>query len=223
MSATTTKIAFYGGSFDPFHNGHLAIANKLTELFELDEFVFIPAFHAPHKKDKKPTSAFHRFAMLCLATNHEAKIRVSKMELEAPEKPYSFETMTKLKNELTDADIFFVIGADSWEEITTWREWETVLTLTNVVVVTRPGYEIGFSQVTSEIRTRIVDLRNSGQWSMVSGQQENKEQRIYITDTVQLDISSTDIRKKVREDINDWRELVPEEVAKYVDKYKLYI
>ena len=216
MSATTTKIAFYGGSFDPFHIGHLAIANKLTELFKLDEFVFIPAFHAPHKKDKKPTSAFHRFAMLCLATNNEAKIRVSKMELDAPEKPYTFETLTKLKNELTSAEIFFVIGADSWEEITTWREWETVLTLTNVVVVTRPGYEIGFSHVTDEIRTRIVDLRESSY-------QENKGQWIYITDAVQIEVSSTDIRKKVREDISNWRELVPEEVAKYVKKYDLYI
>jgi cytidyltransferase-like protein len=50
------RIAFYGGSFDPPHNGHLTIARKLTELFALDEFVFVPAFHAPHKKDKKPTS-----------------------------------------------------------------------------------------------------------------------------------------------------------------------
>jgi len=164
------KIAFYGGSFDPFHNGHLTIAKKLTEIFQLNEFVFVPAFHAPHKKDKKPTSAFHRFAMLCLATNDEAKIKVSKMEIDAPEKPYTFETLTKLKNELIDAEIFFVLGADSWEEITTWREWETVLTLTNVIVVTRPGYEIGFSHVTEEIRKRIVDLRGSSQ-------QENKGQR----------------------------------------------
>ena len=79
------KIAFYGGSFDPLHTGHVQIAHQLTEVFELDEFVFIPAFHAPHKKDKKPTSAFHRYAMLCLATNDETKIKVSKMELDLPE------------------------------------------------------------------------------------------------------------------------------------------
>ena len=113
------KIAFYGGSFDPFHNGHLTIANKLTDLFELNEFVFVPAFHAPHKKVKKPTSAFHRYAMLCLATNDEPKIEVSKIELEAPEKPYTFETLTKLKNELTETEIFFVIGEDSCQDFTT--------------------------------------------------------------------------------------------------------
>ncbi|MDM7923170.1 MAG: adenylyltransferase/cytidyltransferase family protein, partial [Pyrinomonadaceae bacterium] len=61
---TRKRIAFYGGSFDPVHLGHLAIADQLIGMFELDEFVFIPAFHAPHKPDLKPTSAIHRYAML---------------------------------------------------------------------------------------------------------------------------------------------------------------
>ena len=229
------KIAFYGGSFDPFHNGHSAIAEKLTEIFKLDEFVFVPAFHAPHKKDKKPTSAFHRYAMLCLATNDSQQIQVSKMELEAPEKPFTFETLTKLKNELTDAEIFFVMGADSWEEITTWREWETVLTLTNVIVVTRPDYEIGFSHVTEEIQTRIVDMRKDFDAKTPRCKDARKDKtsrdsrftihdsRIYITDAVQMDVSSTEIRQKVRENNDDWRELVPQQVAKYVEKYELYI
>ena len=223
------KIAFYGGSFDPFHNGHLTIARKLTDLFELDEFVFVPAFHAPHKKDKKPTSALHRYAMLCVATNEESKLRVSKMELEAPEKPYTFETLTRLKSELPNTEIFFVMGADSWEEIATWREWEKVLTLTNVVVVTRPGYEIGFSHVTDEIRERIVDLRSSGRRSVVGGQQETKGQRtndkgqkIFITDAVQINVSATEIRRKIRAQESDWRKLVPKEVAKYAEKYEIY-
>ena len=121
---TMKRIAFYGGSFDPPHNGHLTIARKLTEIFELNEFIFVPAFHAPHKKDKNPTSPFHRFAMLALATANESKIKVSKIELEFPEKPYTFETLTRLKNELKDTRIFFVMGADSWQDITTWREWK---------------------------------------------------------------------------------------------------
>jgi nicotinate-nucleotide adenylyltransferase len=235
------KIAFYGGSFDPVHCGHLTIAQKLTEFFELDEFVFVPAFHAPHKKDKKPTSAFHRFAMLALATNNETKIKVSKMEIEAPERPYTVETLTRLKNELPDAQIFFVMGADSWQDITTWREWERVLTLVDIIVVTRPDYEIGFSHVTAAIRERIVDLRNSGQRSAVSGQPEDlritnyelrelktevrspkTENRIFITDAVQIDVSATTIRQKIRENVGEWRDFVPEEVVKYVEKYKLY-
>jgi nicotinate-nucleotide adenylyltransferase len=216
------QIAFYGGSFDPLHNGHLTIARKLTEMFNLDDFVFIPAFHAPHKKDKKPTSAFHRFAMLALATASEPKIKISTVELDVPERPFTFETQTKLKNELPDADIFFVIGADSWMEIDTWREWEKVLTLTNIIVVTRPGYEIGFSHVTEEIRNRIVDLREMVQQKNFDSQSASQNSRIYITDAVNLDVSATEIRRKIRQKEDNWHEFVPDEVAKYIKKYDIY-
>ncbi len=216
------KIAFYGGSFDPLHNGHLTIAVKLSELFELDEFVFVPAFHAPHKKDKNPTLAFHRYAMLALATNDEPNIIISRIELDAPEKPYTYETLSRLKTELPDAQIFFVMGADSWTEITTWREWETVLTLTNIIVVTRPDYEIGFSHITSDIRERIIDLRNDTYQENKGQTTKDKGQRIYITDAVQLDISATEIRREIKENNPDWRKQVPVEVAKYIKKYDLY-
>jgi nicotinate-nucleotide adenylyltransferase len=212
----TRRIAFYGGSFDPPHNGHLMIARKLTEIFALDEFVFIPAFHAPHKRDRKPTSAFQRFAMLALATANDAKLKISTVELDAPEKPYTVETQAKLINKMPDAEIYFVIGADSWVEITTWREWERVLTQTNIVVVTRPDYEIEFSHITEEIRARIADLRESREI-------EAKDQTIYITDAVQIDVSATEIRRKIRVGEKDWRKLVPDEVAKYIEKYELYI
>ena len=210
------KIAFYGGSFDPIHNGHLRIAQELVTLFELDEFVFVPAFHAPHKKDKKPTSAFHRYAMLCLASKDKAKIKVSKMELELPEKPYSIETLSKLKSELPQTKIFFVMGADSWQEITTWREWEKVLTIVNIIVVTRPPIEIGFSHVTKEIQSKIIDLRGKIKFEQVD------EDRIYITDAVSLDVSSTEIRNNIRENKDEWKVDVPNEAANYIEKYKIY-
>ena len=226
------RIAFYGGSFDPLHNGHLTIARKLIRLFKLDEVVFVPAFHAPHKKDKNPTSAFHRYAMLCLATNGLPNIKVSKLELDAPTKPYTVETLLRLKDELTDTQIFFVMGADSWAEITTWREWEKVLTLVNIIVVTRPAYPIGFTHVTREIRERIFDLRGKVQDSRFKIQSLKPEtlnlelgtekEQIYITDIVNLDISATEIRRKMREKEYDWRELVPNEVAKYIEKYDIY-
>lgn len=211
------RIAFYGGSFDPPHCGHLTIARKLGEQFKLDEFVFVPAFHAPHKRDKNPTSAFHRYAMLALATNEQAEISISKLELEAPERPYTFETLERLKNELPSADIFFVMGADSWVDITTWREWEKVLTSVNIVVITRPDYEIGFSHVTAEIRRRIVDLRGGKEVDSIAG-----DLKIYISDAVNIDVSATEIRQKIRADENDWRELTSGEVARYIEKYKLY-
>jgi nicotinate-nucleotide adenylyltransferase len=222
------RIAFYGGSFDPPHNGHLTIARKLSELFELDEFIFIPAFHAPHKKGKSPTLAFHRYAMLVLATRDEAQSKVSTIELEVPARPYTVETLSKLKKELSDTEIFFVMGADSWAEIDTWREWETVLTLTNVIVVARPDYEINFSHVSEKIKKRIVDLRGNYELREVedkttdNAQLTTHDSQIYITDAVNLDISSTDIRQKIQDNDRQWHKLVPEEVAKYIEKYDIY-
>ncbi len=212
------RIAFYGGSFDPVHRGHLAIAEKLTKIFELDEFVFVPAFHAPHKSRRQPTSAYQRFAMLCLATAEQKKLKVSTMELEVPEKPYTVETLTKLKSDLPDDQIFFVMGADSWEEINTWREWEKVLTIVNIIVVTRPNYEIGFSHVTDEIREMMIDLRNDKNEPRIT----NHESRIYITDAVQMDISATRIREMIRADDKNWKESVRVEVVEHIEKYGLY-
>ena len=216
------RKAFYGGSFDPLHNGHLLIAQKLTELFALDEFVFVPAFHAPHKKTKQPTSAFHRFAMISSAVGSEPKIKISTVELDAPEKPFTFETQAKLISELTETEIFFVIGADSWQEINTWREWEKVLTLTNIIVVTRPDFEIGFSHVTEKVAEKIVDLRRADQEAQNNFRFAIGDSRIYITDAVFLDTSATEIRRKIRAGENNWRELVPNEVAKHIEKYELY-
>lgn len=212
------RIAFYGGSFDPVHLGHLTIARELTVRFSLSEFVFVPAFHAPHKLDRKPTSAFHRFAMLCLATNADPNIKVSPMELELPEKPYTVETLARVKAELDDLQIFFVMGADSWQDIPTWHEWEKVLQMTNHIVVTRPGYDIDFSHVTNAVRERIVDLRGQVPPYPLS----DSGLRIYITDAVNIQVSASRVRQSILEDTAHWREELPDEVAKYIEKYQIY-
>ncbi len=108
------------------------------------------------------------------------------------------------------------MGADSWDEITTWREWEKVLTIVNIIVVTRPGYEIEFSRVGDVIRERIVDRRGRMQFDLI------REDKIYITDAVKLDVSATEIRESVRQNKIDWRERVPESVARYIEKYGIY-
>ena len=215
------RIAFYGGSFDPVHRGHLKIASELTKIFELNEFFFVPAFHAPHKARLKPTSAYHRFAMLVLATRNDEKLLVSKIELEAPEKPYTIETLTEIKAELSDDEIFFVMGADSWEEITTWKDWERVLNIVNIIVVTRPSYQIGFSHVTDEIREKIIDLRNELDPSSIATNSTGTN-RIFISDAVQLDISSSEIRRDIRTGDLNWEDMVSKNTAKYIEKYDLY-
>jgi len=213
------RIAFYGGTFDPVHCGHITVAKRLLLLFRLDEFVFLPAFHAPHKADVKPTSAYHRFAMLALATSGEPQISISTLELDRAEKRYTVDTLPEIIQRQPDADILFVMGADSWVDILTWREWEKVLLMTNHIVVTRPGFEISTDHVSDAVRERIVDLRNSRNTVKL----DEPGQQIYITDAVKVDVSATAIREDVREDERlDNQDDVPEEVAKYIEKYELY-
>ena len=212
------RVAYYGGSFDPVHRGHLAIGQTLLTQFELDRLVFIPAFHAPHKLRKDSTSAYDRFAMLCLVTQNEPRMFVSKMEIEMPGRPYSVETLERLSVEHPDDEIFFVMGADSWMDIATWREWEKVLSLSNHIVVTRPGIEIGFTHVTDDVRARIVDLRETA--GTRPGPHASRS--IYVTDSVNLDISATLIRHRIRENDPSWHKDVPAEVANYVEKYQIY-
>lgn len=213
-----TRIAFYGGSFDPVHRGHLAVAERLIELFELDEFVFVPAFHAPHKKRLAPTPALDRYAMLAIATNNEPNISVSKIEIDVPHRPYTVETLARLNELIPDARIFFVMGADSWADIRTWREWEKVLSQSDHIVVTRPGYDVNADHLTAEIGERVVDLRGMSEVTIA----ENGARKIYFTDSVNINVSASEIRKKIRDKREDWRDDVTPEVAKYIEKYQIY-
>jgi nicotinate-nucleotide adenylyltransferase len=217
------RIAFFGGSFDPVHNAHLRIAQKLPELFVLDEFNFVPAFHAPHKPDQEPLSAYHRFAMLALATEEEPLARVSTLELDRPEKPYTIETVERLLDIFgADTRLFFVIGADSWRDITAWREWEKLLLIANFIVVERPGIGIDFSHVTPEIKEKVADLRGKSELEIIVNAADITKEKIYFTDAVKLDISATEIRNKIRENSHDWQADVPPEVVKYIEKYQIY-
>lgn len=218
MKAISRNLAFFGGTFDPVHCGHLYNARKITELFDLDLFYFLPAFHAPHKSDSIPTSAYHRFAMLCLATANEPKIAVSTLEIEHGKSRYSFDTLHELKERFPTDRVFFVMGADSWKDIRTWHRWEEVLLLTDHIIVSRPGYEIDAAHVTDRVRARIVDLRGRRQATSIG-----PDTGIFMTDAVQFDISATEIRRDVQQDeVLDRPDDVPPEVAKYIEKYELY-
>jgi nicotinate-nucleotide adenylyltransferase len=221
-----SRIALYGGTFDPVHDGHLAVARELLKLFSLDEVLFIPAHVAPHKRNVPPVSPYHRHAMLALATQDETRFRISTIELDEPRKPYTIETILRLRDAL-GGQLLFVMGADSWEEITTWREWERVLAMVATAVVTRPGYELHTEHVTDAVRERIVDLRR-GELSEedVRAAEMSGEPRIYFTDAVKLDISSSNIRRAVRaagaDEKLDEVIQVPQPVAEYINKYRLY-
>ncbi|MBV9208986.1 MAG: nicotinate-nucleotide adenylyltransferase [Acidobacteria bacterium] len=217
------RIALYGGTFDPVHAGHLSVARKLLKLFALDQVLFIPAHVAPHKRNSAVTPPLHRYAMLALATQSEAALRISSIELDAPERPYTVETLARLQAEADEtAQFFFVMGADSWAEVTTWREWERLLTMTSHIVVTRPGYELAMSHVTEGLRERISDVRGLEPEELARRVDAESGEKIYVTDAVFVDISATQIRQSIREGNQVWLSHVPEAVADYIEKYRLY-
>jgi nicotinate-nucleotide adenylyltransferase len=218
------RIALYGGTFDPVHTGHIAVADGLSKLFALAQVLFIPASVAPHKRVRDVTPALHRYAMLALATQDEDTFRISTVELDAPERPFTFETLTLMRERMgSDTQLFFVMGADSWMEITTWREWERVLALANHIVITRPGYEVGAEHVTPDTRKRIVDLRCMDKEQAAQEIDESDGAKIYVTDAVNIDISATGVRQAVRDGRDsDWTRCVQPSVANYIRKYGLY-
>jgi len=214
------RVAFFGGTFDPVHTGHLQIARTLVSFFELDLFYFLPAFHAPHKPDRPTTSPYHRFAMLSVATREDRRILVSTHELDRSEPRYTIDTLTELKRAFSTTTRFFVIGGDSWLDIRTWRRWEELLLADNFIVVARPGFDLTADHVTSEIRARIRDIR--GETIGRRREWECTEQSIYFTDSVNFDTSSTELREDLSDGRLDRTADVPAEVAKYIEKYELY-
>ena len=193
------RIALYGGTFDPVHLGHLEVARRISRLFEIEKVVFIPAQIAPHKIGRPVTEPIHRYAMLALATQDDPRLVISTFELDAPDRRYTVDTVAEFQRRLGEAtELFFIMGADSWSEITTWREWERLLTMTNHIVVTRPGYEVPPAPA-------------------------GLSERIFFTDAVMKDISATNIRRLASEGRHgELAGLVPQPVANYIKKYEIY-
>jgi len=207
------RIALYGGTFDPVHVGHLEVARKVSQLFEIEKVLFVPAQMAPHKVGRPVTEPIHRYAMLALATQDDPELVISTFELDAPDRRYTVDTIEHFQREL-DAELFFIMGADSWSEIAAWREWERLLTMTNHIVVTRPGYEPATTHV-GALRERVVDLRSDSMPREAKG--------IFFTDVVMNDVSATNIRRLASE--GRTKELVkflPGPVLDYIQKYGIY-
>ena len=135
------KLAIFGGTFDPVHLGHLALAREAAERFHLERILFVPAAHPPHKSGVTHASYAHRVKMLELACAGDPRFEVSRLE-EDTERSYSIDTIEKVRAALAPGDeLYFLIGADAFAEICTWRRWRDVARLVHFLVVSRPGHE----------------------------------------------------------------------------------
>jgi len=214
---TLKRVAIYGGTFDPVHNCHIEVARAVLKLFELDGLFFVPAWAPPHKRNLKLTPAFHRFGMLALATQADQRLLISTVELDSPDRPYAVDTITRMLK--PDQQLYFLIGADSWNEITTWFEWQKLLTLCDLIVVTRPGYEIA----TAPVGANLVDLRGKDAIGVRREFEADAPPRVFITDVVNVDVSATTTRSLARAgDLEGLKTMMPAAVADYIEKHRLY-
>lgn len=214
------RIGVYGGTFDPIHNGHLKVAEAILKAFALDRMLFVVSAIPPHKRKQAIGSPFHRLAMVALATAHSPQMFASTVELESPSQPYTIETLERLRMELQPVRLFFVMGADSFKDVTSWYEYERILSEYDVIVATRPGYrndENIAANLAPQLQARVVDLRGG----LYPLDEDLESARIYLTDYVEVDVSATGIREAVAEgrSIGD---LVPPPVASHIEKYGLY-
>lgn len=209
------RLGILGGTFDPIHYGHLDAAHAALRALQLDQVLLIPAHDPPHRPMDPRASAFHRFALVALAIDGQPWLRASDHELLRSGPSYTTDTLRALHAEgLPASQLFFILGADAFAEIATWRAYPAVLDAANFVVIARPGTTLRDAAAkTPALADRIV---SPGAAAAVSG-----HTAIFLVEARTRDVSSTQIRARLaaRDTIDD---LVPAAVARHILAHHLY-
>ena len=212
---TARTIGVLGGTFDPIHFGHLDAAEAARTALDLDEIRLLPLHDPPHRSASPMANAFHRFALVALAIEDRPAYRVSEMELVRPGHSYTADSLRAMHAEgWTPSQIFFILGADAFAEISSWREFPAVLDGAHFIVIARPGTSLEAAIArTPELRRRF----HRPEETIPS----DGNTRIILVEARTRDISSTTIRARVmaRESIAD---LVPAAVARHIVVHHLY-
>ncbi|MBM4271944.1 MAG: nicotinate-nucleotide adenylyltransferase [Deltaproteobacteria bacterium] len=212
------KWGLFGGTFDPIHIGHLRCAEEVLEIFDLNRIIFIPASRPPHKIEADITSFYHREQMIMSAIEGNPIFSFSDVENRRENKSYSVETVDYiLKKYMENLELYFVLGQDAFHAIHTWKDWQRLLLLCNFVVMTRPGYvDRGLGSILpGDFAARFTF--DDG----VKGFRGPTDHVIYFRGVTFLDISSSDIRRRVKEG-KSIKYLVPDPVRYYIHKNSLY-
>jgi nicotinate-nucleotide adenylyltransferase len=226
MNDPIHHVALYGGSFDPVHRGHLAVARAAAERFNLERVYFVPADVQPLKAQQQVTNFYHRHAMLALALAGEKRFVPSL--LEAPEivrasgRPasYTVDTVTRMRARMKSGTrLYFLIGMDAFEYIAMWRSPVELLRSAEFIVTSRPGFPLEdvARALPSELRPSEVGVRTL----MQTGSLETNGATIHLLPDVNEEVSATAIREAARHG-EGLEELVPRAVAEYITKLKIY-
>jgi nicotinate-nucleotide adenylyltransferase len=226
MNHPRQSVALYGGSFDPVHLGHLAVARAAAERFQLERVYFVPADVQPLKAGQPVTNFYHRHAMLALALAGEKRFVPSL--LEAPEivrasgqpASYTVDTVARMRARLKRGTrLYFLIGMDAFQHIADWRSPVELLRSAEFVVASRPGFPLnGVAQALPEaLRPSEADARTL----LETGSIVTNGATIHLLPDVNEEVSATAIREAARNG-DGLDRLVPEAVAEYILKLKIY-
>lgn len=200
------RIGLYGGSFDPIHHGHLIVARAVAERLDLSTICFLPSGRPPHKLGRAIAPVEHRTAMVEAAIAGELLFSCSDFDARRDGPSYTIDTVRHFRGlHGQQAELFWIIGADSLAELVTWRQVRELVDECRIVAAARPGWE-------------QID------WSMFDGlfsPDQIARLRAGVVDTPRIDISSTIIRERVRAG-RSIRYLVPDEVGEYIGSRGLY-
>jgi len=197
------RLGVFGGTFDPVHYGHLVAAEEVRYRLRLDKVLFVPAGMPPHKLDHDITPTRHRLAMLELAIASNPGFALSRVDIDRHGPCYTVDTLALLHEEYgPGTELFFLMGMDSLAEILTWKEPERLIRLAQIVVVGRPGFQADVDELDKVL--------------------PGAAERISIVDTPLMEVSSSDIRQRVREGA-PIRYQVPEAVEAYIRAHRLYL
>lgn len=194
------RIGILGGTFDPIHIGHLVVADNALQQLHLDDVLFVPAGHPPHKRDRAITSAAHRKAMIEIAIADRKEFTVSEVDLHRQGPSFTVDLLERIDAALAPAALYFVMGADSLRDFSTWARPEGVLSLAQLAVARRPGIEIN-----EEVLSSVPGLRD----------------RLHLLDSPLSHISSTALRNRLRQG-QTVRYLIPPDVLDFIIEQNLY-
>jgi len=196
------KIGIMGGTFNPIHIGHLVCAEEALNNYSLEQVIFMPTGRHPWSKPAAAEiGAEFRFLMTEIATSDNPRFVVSRYELDRPQPSYTVDTIRHFREEMPEAELFFITGADAVLEILEWKDPEELLSMATLIAATRPGYSL--DRLSSEVGGFL------------------KQNRVKIMEIPSIGISSSLIRERVAKGMSI-RYLVPEGVLGFIVKERLY-
>ncbi|MFQ5873819.1 MAG: nicotinate-nucleotide adenylyltransferase [Dehalococcoidia bacterium] len=197
------RLGVLGGTFDPVHSGHLIIAEEARLKLSLDQVLFVPAGQPWFKQGSEITPAAARLEMLRRAVDSNPRFCIDTQELDRPGLSYTVDTIEELRRRLgPEAVIYFVIGVDALSELPSWKDPQRLIKLCCFAAMKRPGY----TQLDIETLERALP---------------GVAERVRLVDNLQVDISSSDVRKRVEEGLSI-RYMVPGSVERYITENNLY-